>query len=598
MTFLDDLNLRVMLLDGAMGTYFNRLYPGRVEAEEANFTNDEGIVNIHKEYIEAGCDIIRTNTYAVNHTLFHNEEEIRDTLIKAVSNAKRAVSESGLNIYILGSIGTIRQEITMDEESLLSEYDMIVDTLYEQGVDGIFLETFADLRIATEIAKRARDRHEGILIFASFSVNPVGYTKFGYSLRQIVEDSDAFAGVGLNCSVGAAHMSKLLKKFKFPKNVYFSAHPNAGYQLELRGRTRYSEDPLYFAKQMEELVKAGCNIIGGCCGTTPEYTKALNSMLNKMMDELSLPVNKKVVKSEVSRDDIKVYPNPFIDKLNSGEKVYVVELDSPLDNNADKFKNGAMLLKDQNVDLVTVSDSPMGRARADSPMLAMIMHNMTGMEVMPHIACRDRNLIALRSVLLGLNIAGINNMLVITGDPVSRDDRGTITGVFDVNSIRLMEYIKNMNQEVFKDNPMHLGGALNYQGVNVDAIVGRMMKKIEQGCEYFLTQPIFSDEDIERIKLLKSRVDCKIICGIMPLVSYRNALYMRNEMPGVNVPDYVVDSFKADMTREEAEVVSKRICVEIADKLYDVADGYYFMTPFWRVKLVGSIIEEIRSRHS
>jgi homocysteine S-methyltransferase len=161
-----------------------------------------------------------------------------------------------------------------------------------------------------------------------------------------------------------------------------------------------------------------------------------------------------------------------------------------------------------------------------------------------------------------------------------------------------MEYIKNMNKEVFKNNPMHLGGALNYQGVNVDAIVGRMNKKIEQGCEYFLTQPIFSDEDIERIRLLKSRVDCKIICGIMPLVSYRNALYMHNEMPGVNVPDYVVDSFRADMSREEAEAVSRKISVEIADKLYDVADGYYFMTPFWRVQLIGSIIDEIRSKHS
>ena len=598
MTILDELNTRVMLLDGAMGTYFNSLYPGNIEAEEANITRPGGIVNIHKEYIEAGCDIIRTNTYAVNHTLFRSEEDIKNTLVKAVDNAKKAVEETGANVYILGSIGTIRQEITMSEESLLSEYDMIIDTLYDEGVDGIFLETFADLRIANEIAKRAKDRHEGILIFASFSVNPVGYTKFGYSIRQIIEGSDEFAGVGLNCSVGAAHMSKLLKKFKFPKNVYFSAHPNAGYQLELRGRMRYSEVPHYFAKQMEDVVKAGCNIIGGCCGTTPEYTKVLRSMLNNMLEEISLPVNKEIIKSEVSKDDVKVYPNPFIDKLNSGEKVYVVELDSPLDNNADKFKNGAMLLKDQNVDLVTVSDSPMGRARADSPMLAMIMRNMTGMEVMPHIACRDRNLIALRSALLGLNIAGINNMLVITGDPVSRDDRGTITGVFDVNSIRLMEYIKNMNKEVFKNNPMHLGGALNYQGVNVDAIVGRMNKKIEQGCEYFLTQPIYSDEDIERIRLLKSRVDCKIICGIMPLVSYRNALYMHNEMPGVNVPDYVVDSFRADMSREEAEAVSRRISVEIADKLYDVADGYYFMTPFWRVQLIGSIIDEIRSKHS
>ena len=280
--------------------------------------------------------------------------------------------------------------------------------------------------------------------------------------------------------------------------------------------------------------------------------------------------------------------------MNQGQRVYVVEIDSPFNGKADKFLEAGFQLKENQVDLITISDSPMARPRAESFEMGIYLANQTGARVMPHVCCRDRNVIALRSAILGGYINGIRDMLVITGDPVARDDRGTVSGVFDFNSIKLMEYISNMNTEVFSEEPYFFGGALNYAGVNIEAIVGRMKKKMEAGCSYFLTQPVYSDEDIERVRELKCRTGAKIILGLMPLVSYKNALFMKNEMPGISVPDSIVNQYHPEMSREEAETIAEKVCVEIGKKAMDFADGYYLMTPFNRVTLVNRIIHDLR----
>lgn len=599
----------IVLLDGAMGTYFNQLHPGEGEAEEANTLHPDWIVDIHRQYIEAGAQLIRTNTFAVNHTLFPKPEQRQAQIRAAVANGRKAVEESGKNVFLGASIGPIRQEMGQSQEDVLEEYEMLVDVFLEENVTLFVLETFAETKWVKLLAERIREKRQDSFILAEFSVNPSGYTKFGYSMQQIVNEFavlsrerevsseqtlDAF---GFNCGVDAVHLNRLLEKLVFPCECCFSALPNAGYQHELRGRLRYSDNPPYYAKQMQGVAAQGVNLLGGCCGTTPEHIRALHKMLcqmEKQSPQKKFPYNKRIAVSTIPHKEIQE-ANPFMEKLTRGEeKVYVVELDSPFGPDAEKFQQGAFLLRENNIDMITVSDSPMARARADAALMAQYIQDKVDVAVMPHIACRDRNLIGLRSEILGAYINGSRNFLVITGDPVAKEDRNAITGVFDVNSIRLMEYIKNMNEELFAQAPVYYGGALNYDGVNVDAIVRRMEQKIEAGCSYFLTQPIFSKEDIERIRLLKARVDTKIICGIMPLVSYKNALFMHNEMPGIHVSDEVLAQYRPDMSREEAEKVALRVSLEIAEQLYDVADGFYIMTPFQRVGLVNQIICAIR----
>lgn len=281
-----------------------------------------------------------------------------------------------------------------------------------------------------------------------------------------------------------------------------------------------------------------------------------------------------------------------MDKLAAGEKPIIVEMDPPFNGDISKVEAGARLLGEAGVDLLTLSDSPMARARMDAGALAAKLIRDTGLPVMPHIACRDRNIIGLRGMLLGDYMNDIRQLLIVTGDPVARDARGTISGVFDMNSIRLMEYVKHMNEELYSEDPLHFGGALNYHGANPDAIIRRMEKKIEMGCEYFLTQPVYSDEDVARIAYIKQKLGgrTKLCCGIMPLVSYKNAMFLHNEMAGIHIPEETLKRYTPDMTREAAQAVAVELSLELVDKLSDYADAYYFMTPFNRAGLICEII--------
>ncbi len=599
---------QILLMDGAMGTYFNRLHPDAGEAESANLTHPEWIKEIHKKYIQAGAGVIRTNTFAVNHMLIE-KEDMEETLIAAVRNAREAVDEFSQEqenaeaaqekseVFIAGSIGPIRYSNEREEEQVFEEYQFICNTLFKQGVRIYILETFADVEMVIRLAEylkkmAAENGEEELFILAQFSVNRMGYTKYGYSMQRLVNEMEkekVLDGFGFNCGIGVTHMNKLLDSLTFSKDSIVSVLPNAGYEHMLRGRQLFIDNPAYYASVMEQIMEKGVNLIGGCCGTTPEYIRVLSELLEKrntpFAKHIALPDDKDMSVGK---------PNPFIEKLNNGERVYVVEIDSPFNQKADKFLEAAYRLKENNVDLVTISDSPMARPRAEAFEMGIYIANKTGIRVMPHVCCRDRNLIALRSAILGGHINGIRDMLIITGDPVARDDRNIISSVFDMNSVKLMNYVKNMNQETFLEEPIYYGGALNYAGVNVDAIASRMKKKMEAGCSYFLTQPVYSDADIERVRELKKRTSAKIILGIMPLVSYKNALFMKNELPGIDVPEEIINCYRPDMERAEAEETAVRISVEIGEKAMDFADGFYFMTPFNRVLLVNRIIDRLR----
>lgn len=597
----EELKKRIILMDGAMGTYFTRLHPDDGEAEGANTTHPEWIQEIHERYIGAGARLIRTNTFAVNHMLVAREY-MEENLAAAVRSAREAVrcgrerlQREGIDdtVWIAGSIGPIRSSDEWEDEQVQEEYDLICDTLFQQGIRIFILETFSEpktvIRIADHLKKIAGV--EETFILAQFSVNRMGYTQYGYSMQRMIrvlEKETVLDGFGFNCGIGATHMNKLLGEITFSGDCVFSVLPNAGYDHMLRGRQIFIDNPSYYGSVMEEILAKGVNLVGGCCGTTPEYIGELARVLQKE----DVPAKKCI---RAVRETVAVKPgNPFIDKLNRGERVYVVEIDSPFDRKADRFLEAANRLKEKGVDLVTISDSPMARPRAEAFQMGIYIAAQTGIRVMPHVCCRDRNLIALRSAMLGGYINGIRDMLIITGDPVARDDRNTVTSVFDMNSIKLMEYVKNMNQETFTEEPFYYGGALNYAGINVDAIAGRMKKKMEAGCSYFLTQPVYSDEDIDRVRQLKQKTGAKILPGIMPLVSYRNALYMKNEMPGIHVPDEIVNSYRPDMERDEAEETAIRISVEIGKKAMDFADGFYFMTPFNRVSLVNEVMDRLR----
>lgn len=584
-----------LLMDGAMETYFDAVGKnGETMAEYANESDPECIKKIHCDYIKNGAKLIRTNTFAVNHVFFHSKEEMRKTIHLAYEIAKEAVDECGNDTYIGASIGPIPEDGELEDRNILQEeYQFLCDCFLEVGCHIFVFETFTVLEDLILIAKYLKEKDPDVFIMGNFHFNRMGYTKEGLSIQRflnIAGNVDYFDAYGLNCGMGAAHLYELLKKVTFPSEKYISCLPNSGYPHQIRGKKIYSDSPVYFSEQMEKIVGLGVDIIGACCGSRPSYIRELKKRIP--MDQKGV----KQIKEASDKYELEERKkNPFLAKLNRGEKVIAVELDPPFDADAKKLMKGAKLLAKEGIDMITIADSPLARPRADSIHMAMKIQNETGVPVMPHICCRDKNRIAMRSQMIGAHINDIRNLLIITGDPIDRGDEDSVKMVFNFNSIRLMEYVKDMNVELFENEPFVYGGALNYAGTNVNAIIGRMEKKIQAGCEYFLTQPVYSKEDMERITFLKEKVNTKILCGIMPLVSYKNARFIRNEMPGIHVPDEIFERYHENMTREEAEEVAIDVSVSIAIKMKDVVDGFYFMTPFNRVSLIAKILERLKS---
>lgn len=597
-----------LITDGAMGTYYREKFGRSSGAPElANLTEPEKIEAVHREYIEAGADIIRTNSFSSNvQTLcgeasgqMTREEQLSavyENVLSSCRIAQAAVENAGSRekeIYIAGDIGPIPEHGDSGEqdEEILEEYQTIVRAHLDAGIRLIWFETFSDFERILPVAEWIRSVSDAF-IMASFSVNVFGYTKTGLGMRELIKtarESGLIDGIGFNCGVGPSHMGRLLKRQELG-DMIVSAAPNAGYADRIENRMVYRDNGGYFCEAMEEIAGLGVNIIGGCCGTTPSYIRRLVQS-EKIRAEVKRAADRPEQRAE---SEIRYDNNLFIRRLYSGEKVIIAELDPPFDGNDKKMMDAAAVLKEAGVEVITFSDSPMGKMRASACMSAVKTSNQLQIDTMPHIACRDRNAIGLGSEILGAYMNGIRNFLFVTGDPVPSGDRGSISPVYDHHSVTLMNYVRQMNREHFSEDPVAYGGALNYGRKNIDAEIRRMQKKCEAGAAFFLTQPIYSDEDIERIRYIKSRISTKIICGIMPLVSYRNALFMKNEITGINVPDEIIAQYDSGMSREEAQEAGVRIAAEIAEKLWSTADGYYFMVPFNRAEMIAQILERMR----
>lgn len=599
----DYLKEHILITDGAMGTYYDQKKSenGRM-AEEANLLEPELIQRIHEEYLESGAQLIRSNTFAANRSLAirkgieskaEQDAYIRSVIQSAWNNAKVAVKRAAGEHFIAANIGPMPEYLFLEYHcNPTEEYQFIIDCFLDCGAKIFNFETFSDITEVQEAARYIKEKCPEAFVMVSFAVNRTGYTAGGISMNRLFTEAAKTPEIdsyGCNCMIGAAHMYDLLKAQNLSDEKFIQVLPNSGYQEIVRGHSAYSEGASYYAEKMQKIAELGINILGGCCGTTPTYIRNLSEMIAEHEPWEKLHVAEKGTENAVSR----TRNNPFMEKLQRGEKVIAVELDPPFDQNAQKLLEGAFRLKKSNVDIITLADSPLARARADSVLLAAKVSSMVDIPVMPHIACRDRNRISMHSTLLGAHINGIRNLMIVTGDPVPSGERGNTKSVFDFNSIRFMEYINELNQDVFLQDSFSYGGALNQNLANTDKVIERMQKKIDAGVSWFMTQPIYSDEEVEKLARMKRELDTKILCGIMPLVSYRNAMFIKNEMPGIHVPDEIVEQYRPDMSRAEAEAVAVDISLAVIDKLKDVADGFYFMTPFNRVELICRIIDKM-----
>ncbi len=572
-----------MLFDGAFGTYYAQCYETRELPELANIDYPERVMKIHQEYIDAGAQIIRTNTFACNTvSLGMSIENVQENIKRAYGIAKEAVGEK--DIYIAADIGQIPYESNMGRERISKEYVEICRTFLEEGADIFAFETFSDIEDIREAVEFIGDK---AYIIVQFSVNQYGYSQAGLSARKLVEQAESMVNVdavGFNCGVGPGHMQKIIRGISFSGKKALTALPNAGYPQYVSNRMIFHNENMdYFAEKASDIVKDGIDIIGGCCGTTPDY-------IRKMSEKILLQQSEKVIihdihrKESASKEDTSFYGGKGVKKL------IAVELAPPLGSDDQVLMDAAHLLKRSGVDVLTFPDSPSGRTRADSILVAEKVARETGMCVMPHICCRDKNAIAIRSQLLGAHINNIRNFLVVTGDPIPSLVRSSIKSVFNFDSVGLMRIIGDMNEEHFEDAPICYGGAINQTRRNLDVEISRVKKKMDAGCSFFLTQPISTREGAERLRRIKEETGARILCGIMPFVSLKNAIFMKNEMTGIEVTDEVLARYRADMTREEGEQAGIQLAKEMIALTEDFADGYYFSIPFNRVGMLEKIL--------
>lgn len=583
---------RVLICDGAMGTYYSELTGNDVSyCEFANLKDKDTIIKIHSEYINAGANLIRTNTFSANtYDLGVSRDKLKEIIYSGIDIAKK--SGENKSVFIGGSIGPIREDnIEESNQDILKEYKFIVDCFLEKDIDIFIFETLSNYNFLNEISEYIKSKNPNSFILTQFAVKPDGFTRDGLSITKIINKIKSISnidGYGFNCGSGPTHLCEIIKTININGDIV-SALPNAGFPEIIHERTIYPNNPNYFAKKVNGMKALGISILGGCCGTNPTYIKELSSLIDKKIEVVST-----ISKDEKHNSSFqKKVENKFKNKLYKNEFVIAVELSAPIDTNIDKLIDGAKACKDNGIDLVTIPDSPMSKVRADSTIIASKIKREVGIEAMPHLCCRDKNTNAIRSSLIGSHIEDIRNVLAITGDPISDANKIETRSVFNLNSFRLIELIEDMNHEFFNGDNILIGGALNLNVLNKEVEYNRMLKKVEKGANFFFTQPIYDEEALKFLRKIKKETNVKILGGLLPIVSYRNAMFLNNELPGVNIPKQYLDMFSEDMDRDEAQQIGVNIAVDIGKKLKNICDGLYFITPFNRVSMIVDIIKQI-----
>lgn len=605
-----------ILTDGAFGTYFQSICEQDIFPEQANLDKPELVKQVHLEYLKSGSRLIRTNTFAANTDNISGGIQTVKMLCKsAVDIAKQAkeafVQENQQNkkreeIFIAGDIGPISISSQDDRERIMEEYLQIADTFLENGVDAILFETFPSLDLIDQVIQEIRKKSD-IFIWVSVSVNQTGYSQAGMSIPFLIkemQENKLINAFGFNCGVGPGHMHRSLQMEKMEKRIkamgkVFSVLPNASYPRIVRGQVVFTKNDSYFSDKLIEIAKMGASIIGGCCGTTPNTIAEVRRRLEEEpslweADAIGDYEKQEKLQSQISKPTERGQMLWFENPNPVNEKLIAVELSPPPSANDEKILEAAYLLRDMQVDVVTFPDSPSGRTRADSILMAAKIKAKTDLRVMPHICCRDKNAIAIRAQILGAHMSDIRDFLVITGDPIPTMARESVKSVFNFDAVGLMKIIDQVNQTEFEhaSNLQRLcyGGAINQNKLNLESEIKRVQRKMEAGASYFLTQPIFTQEEANRIKEIKERTNARIFCGIMPLISKKNALFIQNEMSGMCVTDEIVGRYTSDMTRKEGEQVGILLAKEIMEMTKEFADGFYFSIPFNRVYLLEDIL--------
>ena len=582
------LQARPLLFDGAMGTYY-KAAPG-VECEQANLTDPAGVLAVHREYLAAGADAVKTNTFSLPRLAAAHTPGWEQLAQAGWQLAVQAAGETSAAVF--ADLGPAPDTEVVPAGQV---YTAVAKQFAALGARNFLFETLSSDAGLLDAVGAIKAEVPDAFVLVSFAVLPDGYTREGMYCKDLarrMQESGIVDAVGLNCVSAPGAMRTLAKQLG--GTLPLSVMPNAGYPVVTRTQVKYQGRPEYFARELGRLAAEGTvQILGGCCGTTPAHIAALRAELD------SLPVVEKTAPAEefsTVKEQTVENEDAFLGKLNAGEKVIAIELDSPRNADLTGYLEGAKKLQAAGADLLTIADCPIAQARMDSSLVACRVHRELGLCTLPHMTCRDRNLNATKALLLGLYAEGVREVLAITGDPIPTAERDEVKNVYQFNSRKLAQYIVSLAGEG-REMPgtMTVFGALNLNARNFDVELRRAKEKLENGMSGFLTQPVLSAQAVENLR--KSRetlgADAKILAGIMPVVSQRNAIFMENEINGIHVEDWIIEKF-AGLDRAQGEELGLAISLEMAKAALPYADGLYLMTPFNRVALMERLIGRLK----
>ncbi len=631
---LQQLRQRPLLCDGAMGTL---LYARGVNYEQCfdalNLSQPELILNIHREYISAGAQVIETNSFGANRAkleAYNLGDRVREINMRAVKLAREAREVSGQSVFVAGAVGPSGRPLQAPDEHRLSELRAIfseqVDALQDGGADLLILETFsslAELRQAILAAKES-----GLPIVAQMSFYEDGHTLSGQSAARVAAVlSDLGVDVmGANCSVGPAATLDVLEEMIAEANRHqdglksathlFSAQPNAGLPTRIDNRFFYVSTPDYFADYALRFAKAGVQLIGGCCGTTPHHIAAMRKALdehygvrdaetsgtaeNAVQTKPVIVSNGQATIARLLEEEI-ILPQQgsmtrLQEKLAAGEFVVSVELDPPKGLNPAKILEGAALLQEAGVDCINIADSPMARVRMSCIALARLIQDHLGIETIIHFTTRDRNLMALQSELLGAHALGIRNILALSGDPLRVGDYPNTTGVWDLDSVGLIQAIRGMNEghdaagsSIGAKSSFHIGAALNLNMTEeqTEQEIEKYWRKIDAGAQFIMTQPIYELAPLLRFLDKAGKPPIPMLLGCIPLHSSRHAEFLHNEVPGITIPDDVRARMRA--AGEYGHEEGLKLAQELLIAARGMVQGVYLMPSYGRYHVVSKL---------
>ena len=602
-----------LLFDGAMGTMIHARGVGFDQCfDELNLTNPALIADIHRAYIDAGAEVVLTNTFGANRYRLARhglEDRVAEINRASVDLARRVILASFKNLYLAGDVGPLGVRLVpfgrVQLEQARDAFREQIAALVLAGVDVVLLETFSDLYEIIEGVKAAREVDTSIPLIASMTFTRDDRTLLGNSPAEVAQTlHEAGADViGINCSGGPSQMLRILKQAHdaVPEARFF-VKPNAGLPEQVGGRIMYPAGPAYFGDYAHAFRRAGACIIGGCCGTTPAHIHTMRTALDAPVKDEDLNGGGLTI---VEREEIAPadQPTELCQKLSAQQFIATVEMAPPRGLNTKKVLAAASMLQEAGADVINVSDSPMARMRMSPWAVANLIHEQVGVETILHFPTRGRNLLRVQGDLLAAHALNVRNVFVVMGDPTAIGDYPDAMDNYDVVPSGLVKLIKqgfnagtdHAGTDIGQPTSFFVGCAANLTPREPENEIKTLRRKFKAGADFALTQPIFDPQAahafLEQYTAAQGGAPIPVVVGILPLANPRHAAFLHNELPGVSIPPELLSRIENAADPREEGI---RIAVELIEQVRGWASGIYIMPPFGRYDVAAEIVERVK----